>query len=177
MTHGGAHLSDSASVDHNTAGRNGGGMIVGDTSVRLNDDASIHDNTAGGDGGGVWTSGSPALLVLNDRSSVSRNAAARDGGGLFVADMTRVAWDKLGRRKHRRRQRRSGLQTAQCRSQRSQHNQQQHRYKRRRRLPKTPAHPGGTVTLSDAGTISDNHPDNCYPPGSVAGCASCAPNC
>ena len=173
MTHGGAHLSDSASIDHNTAGRNGGGMIVGDTSVRLNDDASIHDNTAGGDGGGVWTSGSPALLGLNDRSSVSHNAAAGDGGGLFVADMTRVsmagtssisgntAAGNGGGVYNRSNVDLSGASTINNNTATSGGGVYQN------------AGPsGGTVTLSDAGTISDNHPDNCYPPGSVAGCAS-----
>jgi hypothetical protein len=29
---------------------------------------------------------------------------------------------------------------------------------------------GGTVTLTGTSTIVDNTPDNCYPPGSVAGC-------
>ncbi len=173
--HGNASLSDTTSVDHNTAGRNGGGMYIDDAWVRLNDRASIRGNSAGSDGGGVWGAGAPAQLWLNDRSSISDNTATGDGGGVFLAFMTGVhmAGTSSITRNTATADGGGAWVCADCGVQ----------------VRETSAITGNTtggvgggvykvvasyglVTIEDAGTISDNVPDNCYPPGTITGCTN-----
>ena len=71
-------LNDSASVHHNTATGNGGGIFNQSVAV-LNDNSSVHDNSASrGGGAGNAPTGS---LTLNDSASIHDNAATNGGGG------------------------------------------------------------------------------------------------
>lgn len=77
-----SRLHPASSISANHSGARGGGVYVaGDAINSTLTFASVHHNTADGDGGGVYVE-QPALLYLSS-ATVSSNTASGDGGGLF----------------------------------------------------------------------------------------------
>jgi hypothetical protein len=152
IANGGEAVLNSSEVDNNTASHVSGAGIVNHGAMILNK-SEVNGNTAAGSGplasgGGIINGQGPpgtgdTILTLNN-SQVNDNTAGGNGGGIA---------NGLG----------SMLPGAPVTLNHSQVTRN------------TAAHGGGifnfsdTVTLS-ASNVTGNHPDNCEPPGTIAGC-------
>jgi hypothetical protein len=154
IANGGDAVLNNSEVDNNTASHTSGAGIVNHGTMTLNK-SEVNGNTAAGtglvaSGGGIVNAEVPGLgsvtLTLNN-SQVNNNRAGGNGGGI-VNGLSFGQMSLPG-----------GAVTLN-------HSQV---------TSNTAAHGGGifnfsgTVTLS-AGTVTGNHPDNCEPPGTIAGC-------
>jgi hypothetical protein len=152
IANGGNATLNTSEVDHNTASHTSGGGIVNHGTMTLNK-TEVNGNTAAGtgpvaSGGGIISAqgepGSlPTTLTINN-SQVTGNRAGGNGGGIANGLPPMLA---------------GGAVTLN-------HSQV---------TGNTAAHGGGiftnggTVTLS-ATPVTGNTPDNCEPPGTIAGC-------
>jgi hypothetical protein len=156
IANGGNAQLNSTEVDNNTASHTSGAGIVNHATMTLNK-SEVNGNTAAGSGviasgGGIISAqgppGSvPTTLTLNN-SKVNNNRAGGDGGGIANGIPLPGPMPLIG-----------GALTLN-------HSQV---------TGNTAAHGGGifnnggTVTLS-ATSVTGNTPDNCEPPGTIAGC-------
>jgi hypothetical protein len=112
-------------------------------SVTLNDSSSITGNTAVTEGGGVSVIAG-ALVTLNDSSSISGNTAGTLGGGIYnVGNSSVTLNDSSSITGNTAGADGGGIYNDAF---------------------------AGPVTLNDSSSITGNTPNNCAPPGSVAGC-------
>jgi hypothetical protein len=80
-------MQDYAAVTGNSAGKNGGGVLVlndGDNigQISMSGSAAVSGNTTDMAGGGISVEG--AAVTMRDNAAVSGNKAALDGGGILV---------------------------------------------------------------------------------------------
>jgi hypothetical protein len=156
IANGGDAVLNSTQVDNNTASHTSGAGIVNHGTMTLNK-SEVNGNTAAGtgviaSGGGIISAQGPpgsvsTALTLNN-SKVNNNTAGGDGGGIANGVPLPGPMPLIG-----------GQLTLN-------HSQV---------TGNTASHGGGifnnggTVTLS-ATSVTGNNPDNCEPPGSIAGC-------
>jgi hypothetical protein len=157
IANGGDAVLNSSRVDHNVASHTSGGGIVNHGTMTLNN-SEVNNNTAAGSGvvasgGGIINAQGPpgaagtGILTLN-QTRVLNNSAGGDGGGIANGVPLPGPVPLVGGPVTLNHSRVSG---------------------------NTAAHGGGifnfngSVTLLDT-TVTNNHPDNCEPPGSIAGC-------
>ena len=156
IANGGDAVLNSTQVDNNTASHTSGAGIVNHGTMTLNK-SEVNGNTAAGtgviaSGGGIISAQGPpgsvsTALTLNN-SKVNNNTAGGDGGGIANGVPLPGPMPLIG-----------GQLTLN-------HSQV---------TGNTASHGGGifnnggTVTLS-ATSVTGNNPDNCEPPGTIAGC-------
>ena len=156
IANGGNATLNSTKVDNNTASHTSGAGIVNHGTMTLNK-SEVNGNTAAGSGvvasgGGIISAQgppgtAPTTLTINN-STVNNNRAGGDGGGIANGIPLPGPMPLPG-----------GALTLN-------HSQV---------TGNTAAHGGGifnnggTVTLA-ATSVTGNHPDNCEPPGTIAGC-------
>jgi hypothetical protein len=136
-------LNGSSTISGNTTkGGDGGGISLNTGSLTLNDTSTISDNSAGGDGGGAFIYA--GAVTLNDSSSIRHNTAGWSGGGIYNLGGDAVTLnDTSSISANTAGIDGGGIDNSQW---------------------------AGPVTLTGSSSITGNIPNNCAPPGSIAGC-------
>ena len=155
IANGGNAVLNSSEVDNNTASHTSGAGIVNHGAMTLNK-SEVNGNTAAGSGAGRfgWRdhqrqgppgTGDTGILTLNN-SQVNDNTAGGNGGGIAngLGCPMRPRWRPVT------------LNHSQVTGNTAAHGGGIFNF-------------GGTVILS-ATSVTGNNPDNCEPPGTIAGC-------
>jgi hypothetical protein len=83
-------MNDASEISDNYGYRNGGGVLLFESTMTMNGTSSVRGNTAGNDGGGVYLEGStssPASLTMNNTAIITNNRSEDgSGGGVFSND-------------------------------------------------------------------------------------------
>ena len=168
-----APLSVGGTISGNHAGSDGGGIYLGSlqyADVGMTLTAAVQGNSAE-DGGGIYSFGSVADLT---NSTIDHNDATADGGGIYNYQVGVVGYGTVNLETSKVSGNEAGadgggiyttggLATVTASGTPIVHNAAVSGgggiYEG----------PGGTVTLTNS-PVLDNKPDNCEPPGSIAGC-------
>lgn len=160
-------ITGASSISRNHAGRAGGGILqVAHDQLTISGTSSVHHNSATY-GGGI-ACGDCDSTWLNDSSSVHHNSAT-DGGGIYIDGFGQMRFNGASSISSNSATNGGGIFLRGGGA----------TFTGTSSINSNTATTGGGVyltysaslSLQDASTISGNIPDNCYPAGTVTGCA------